>query len=173
MDKNNLEQDTINKVVLGSADPLNKPVKNTAAPLAPQPQKSRRPLAIATLVIGIITLIVGIIMLILNLTARPAVPDADFLIAKRTWAITDTPAVEWTFTEVGKGTLTTNSHTNDYNFLWAIDGDQLTIETDWLYTLDNTFTYKLDQSTATLTLTASDGTTYAFAPLPTNPSDSE
>ena len=36
----------------------------------------------------------------------------------------DEPSVIWNFTEIGKGTLTTNNHENDYDFIWAIDGDR-------------------------------------------------
>ena len=131
-----------------------------------KPATSRRVFSVVTLVLGIVTLVAGVIILVLNLTARPAVPDAEYLVNKSVWSLADAPSVEWTFTEVGKGTLTTNSHVNDYNFLWSISGDKLTLETDWLYTLDDTYTYALDQSTATLTLTADDGiTTYTFTPV--------
>ena len=138
---------------------------STSVKPAKQP-KSRRVMPLIILLIGLVAFITGVVVLILNITAHPAVPDADYLVDKSTWTLADAPQVEWTFTEVGKGTLTTNSHTNDYNFLWSISGDKLTIETDWLYTLDDTYAYKLDQSTATLTLTAEDGvTSYTFTPV--------
>ena len=63
--------------------------------------------------------------------------------------------VIWNFTEIGKGTLTTNKHLNDYEFAWALDDDKMIIQTDWLYELDNEYDYKLDQNTGTLVL--SDG----------------
>ena len=139
--------------------------KSTSIKSEKQP-KSHRATSLVIFLIGLAVLVTGVIILVLNITAHPAVPDADYLVDKSTWTLADTPQVEWTFTEVGKGTLTTNSHTNDYNFLWSISGDKLTIETDWLYTLDDTYTYKLDQSTATLTLTTDDGTTsYIFTTL--------
>ena len=61
-------------------------------------------------------------------------------------------AVIWKFTEIGKGTLTTNAHLNDYDFIWAIDGDKLKVETKWLYGIVNEYEYRLDQNNGTLTL---------------------
>ena len=63
------------------------------------------------------------------------------------------PSLVWEFTEVGKGTLTTNGHINDYEFIWALDEDRLKIETKWLYDLNNEYTYELDQEKGELTLT--------------------
>ena len=68
------------------------------------------------------------------------------------WEREDAPSVVWNFTEIGKGTLTTNGHQNDYDFIWAIDGDKIKIETDWLYALDDEYIYTLDQSAGVLTL---------------------
>lgn len=64
--------------------------------------------------------------------------------------------VIWRFTEIGKGTLTTNNHLDDYNFIWALEGSMLKIETKWLYTLENEYSYSLDQSGGVLTLTDGD-----------------
>lgn len=68
------------------------------------------------------------------------------------------PSVIWNFTEIGKGTLTTNAHLNDYDFIWAIEGDTLKIETNWLYELENEYKYELDQNNGILTLTEGDQT---------------
>lgn len=62
------------------------------------------------------------------------------------------PSVVWNFTEAGKGTLTTNNHLNDYDFIWTIEGETLKIETSWLYTLNDEFSYKIDRETNTLIL---------------------
>lgn len=144
-----------------------KALRSASTSIKPEKQpKSHRATSLVIFLIGLAVLVIGVIILVLNITARPAVPDADYLVDRSIWTLSDAPQVEWTFTEVGKGTLTTNSHTNDYNFLWSISGDKLTIETDWLYTLDDTYTYKLDQSTSTLTLTTDDGaTSYIFTAL--------
>ena len=66
----------------------------------------------------------------------------------------DTPAVIWNFKEIGKGSLTTNSHVNDYDFIWAIESDNLKIETSWLYTLNDEYEYELNQKEKTLILTS-------------------
>ena len=64
------------------------------------------------------------------------------------------PKVFWDFTEIGKGTLTTNNHLNDYEFIWAIEDGKLKIETSWLYPLENEYDYELNQNDGILTLTA-------------------
>ena len=117
--------------------------------------KKKYPLVIFCL--GLATLIAGIVVLCLNLFAAPAVRDAEYLVDVSTWQLQDQPSVVWKFTEVGKGTLTTNNHTNDYDFLWAIHGDEIDIETSWLYQLNDTYHYQLDQSAGRLILTPVSG----------------
>jgi hypothetical protein len=72
-----------------------------------------------------------------------------------------TDRVVWDFTEIGKGTLTTNAHENDYDFIWAIEDGKLKIETKWLYDLENEYDYKLDQDKGELVLSA-DGEEHKF-----------
>lgn len=67
----------------------------------------------------------------------------------------DGTGVIWKFTEIGKGTLTTNNHKNDYDFKWAMEDGRLMMQTNWLYELDNEYDYTLDQGAGVLTL--SDG----------------
>ena len=62
------------------------------------------------------------------------------------------PSVIWKFTEVGKGTLTTNGHVNDYDFIWALEDGKLKIETKWLYELENEYDYELDRDKGLLVL---------------------
>ena len=62
------------------------------------------------------------------------------------------PGVIWKFTEIGKGTLTTNNHINDYDFIWSLKDGKLLIETAWLYDLNNEYEYELNQGNGTLTL---------------------
>lgn len=63
--------------------------------------------------------------------------------------------VIWQFTDIGKGTLTTNNHKNDYSFAWALEDGRMIVQTDWLYELDNEYDYTLDQGSGVLVL--SDG----------------
>ena len=105
--------------------------------------------------------------LLINILATPKVLDAEYLVQTGEWQLEDEPTVIWQFTEVGKGVLTTNAHTNDYNFIWAIDGNKIKIETDWLYKLNNEYTYELNQSNNQLVLTNNDGT-FIFVPAQTN-----
>lgn len=94
----------------------------------------------------------------------PNIEDANFLVEVGMWTEQDDNTVIWNFTEIGKGTLTTNAHINDYDFIWAIEGKDLKIETSWLYALNDNFSYKLDQGKKTLTLTRDDEI-YTFVPF--------
>lgn len=67
--------------------------------------------------------------------------------------------VVWQFTEIGKGTLTTNSHLNDYDFEWTIEDGKLKMRTKWLYQLENEYEYSLDQGTGRLVLHDGDSET--------------
>ena len=103
-------------------------------------------LAIVTLVVGIAMLISGIVMLVITLNRGSVLHDAETLVATGNWQREDELGVVWNFTEIGKGSLTTNAHTDDYDFIWAIEGDKLKIETEWLYTLNDEFDYKIDNN---------------------------
>lgn len=117
----------------------------------------KKNLSITLFIIGLLALVAGVACLIFNLTKAPATLDGDFLVTVGKWSLEDSEGVIWDFTEVGKGTLTTNDHENDYDFIWAIEGNKLKIETDWLYTLEDEYTYKLDQGAKKLVLTDDEG----------------
>ncbi len=102
-------------------------------------------------------MIVGVIFLIIRLNLAAKASDAEFLVQIGEWTEVDGDGVIWDFTEAGKGTLTTNNHQNDYSFIWEIEGNTLRVETDWLYTLDDAYTYTLDQKAQKLTLTTDSG----------------
>lgn len=117
--------------------------------------------AITTLIVGLATLVTGIVFLVMNLNKGAAAQDGDYLVAQENWTLSNSDKVVWDFTEIGKGTLTTNGHENDYEFKWALEDGKLKIETDWLYELENEYDYTLDQSNGKLTLSA-DGKEYEF-----------
>ncbi|MBR2836877.1 hypothetical protein IKE79_00795 [Candidatus Saccharibacteria bacterium] len=121
------------------------------------PKNGKKRFALVVFFVGLVTLIGGAVFLVLNMLKEPVPRDAEYLVTIGTWQRQDAPSVIWDFTEIGKGTLTTNDHTNDYNFIWAMEGDKIKIETDWLYTLNNEYTYALDQTGGELTLTSNDG----------------
>ena len=126
----------------------------------------KRVASIVVLVVGVVMLVVGVVMLVMNLMKTPDMPDGDYLVSAKEWVLNkgDCPegetqpecgetGVVWKFTEIGKGTLTTNAHTNDYDFIWALEDGRLMVETDWLYKLENAYDYKIDRGKGTLTLT--------------------
>ena len=98
---------------------------------------------IVVLVVGLATLVVGVVFLVLVLNRQPAVHDAEKLTTGGSWQREDQPDVVWNFTGIGNGTLTTNSHKNDWEFRWALEEDRLLVETKWLYTLNDEFKYEI------------------------------
>jgi hypothetical protein len=138
---------------------------------------NKQKFSLIVFIIGMITLVAGAVALILSFVIKPDMRDAEFLVEMREWVMqadsnetseeenTEADSIAgnviWTFTEIGKGTLTTNNHANDYDFIWAIEGDTLKIETKWLKDLNDEFTYKINQGEKKLTLT-SDETEYVF-----------
>ena len=130
-----------------------------------KPKKSaKKIISIIVFVIGLITLAVGAAFFVLDLVKKANVEDADFLVSTGKWVEKDNEGVVWEFTEIGKGALTTNGHIDDYDFIWAIDGSTLKIETTWLYDLNDEFSYTLDQKERTLKLTR-DGVDVTFVPV--------
>ena len=132
-------------------------------------KKSKKKLvSIIVFVVGLVTMLAGVIFLIIQLASAPAIQDGEYLISAKEWVLDDDAncnseaeaeaesncgsKVIWKFTEIGKGTLTTNNHINDYDFIWALDDGELKIETDWLYTLENEYEYELNQNDGILTL---------------------
>ena len=143
--------------------------------------------SVVLFVFGVIALIAGVVVLVLKLTGGEKIADGEYLVKAEEWALDSNTnciepdsqdgdaedeeklipncssdnAVIWKFTEIGKGTLTTNSHKNDYDFIWAIEDGKLKIETKWLYDIVNEYEYDLNQQDKTMTLT--DGETkYVF-----------
>ena len=124
-------------------------------------KKKKKIIFISVFAVGLATLIAGAVFLILNLTRGADVADGEYLISVEKWVLSDSDRVEWKFTEIGKGTLTTNAHENDYDFLWSLEDGKMKVETDWLYDLENEYDYKLDQSAGELILSA-DGEEHRF-----------
>lgn len=121
------------------------------------PRKKKKILSIGVFVLGMIMLVVGIVFLVLNVLKGNAVADGEYLVAAEKWVLTDCgdedcDKVIWDFTEIGKGSLTTDGGEHNYDFKWAIKDGKLDIQTDWLYELNNEYEYSLDQSNGVLTL---------------------
>ncbi len=151
---------------------------------------NKKRVSLIVFIIGIITLIAGVIFLIVRLTAGPGVADGEYLVSVGEWTLEGEDCVQlkcaedtkcmgengesmmscndsgviWNFTELGKGTLTTNNHTNDYDFTWTIEDGKLKIKTEWLYTMDDEFDYELDQNNKILTITREDEEAVKFIP---------
>ena len=145
------------------------------------PKNKKTIIAVIVFIIGIATLVTGVVFLVLKLVQSPAIADGEYLISAKNWVLegdsscsteeaetTDcTSGVIWDFTEIGKGTLTTNNHINDYDFIWALEDGKLKIETKWLYDLENEYEYNLNQNDGILTLTSGDETIVFKAVLET------
>lgn len=112
----------------------------------------KKKISIIVFIIGIILAIAGAVVLVMNIMHKNTTDSAEFLVATGTWQRQDQPEVIWNFTEIGKGSLTSNNHTNDYDFVWMLDGDKIKIKTNWLYEKEDEFTYHIDQGAKTLTL---------------------
>ena len=155
-------EDTINVEELAEAfKPEAKRTENKKIDNPKKTKNKKKVASISVFCIGIITLIVGVVFLVLALTKGASVQDGEYLVSAENWVLEDADGVIWDFTEVGKGTLTTNNHLNDYDFIWAIKDGKLLIETDWLYDLNNEYEYALDQGAGVLTLT-DNGETHVF-----------
>ncbi len=171
MDKNNeIDAEALASAFQGDSKKKLSPEKGARKPKGQKNTKKK--VSMIVLILGIIALITGLVVLIINLTKGAAISDAEYLVSAKEWRLEDgtncddqkdsddevncESGVIWKFTEVGKGTLTTNNHTNDYDFVWALDGDTLKINTDWLYALNNEYTYKLDKNSGKLTLETED-----------------
>ena len=144
-------------------------------------EKKKR-FAFIVFIIGILVLVFGLVLILLKLVnIDDRMQDGEYLVEKKEWALvhtstTDEPwstgtefitncgsggvetncrdevEVIWQFTEIGKGTLTTNDHLNDYDFIWALEDGKLKIETSWLYPLENEYEYELNQESGLLKL---------------------
>jgi len=143
--------------------------------------EKKRIVSIVSLIVGLVVSAVGATFLILKLTGKPPVADGDYLVAAGNWVLDsgggcemlvqsddtsdteceDGSSVIWRFTEIGKGTLTTNNHLNDYDFAWALKDGRITVQTDWLYKLNNEYEYTLNQGDGALVLSDGD-TEYRF-----------
>ena len=119
-------------------------------------KKKRLPIII--FIVGLVALLGGAGYLIFKIVKQPDLRDAEYLVNAGDWVKEDIEGVIWGFTEVGKGTLTTNNHVNDYDFLWSMDGSTLKIETKWLYDLEDEYTYSINRGAKTLTLTSGEKT---------------
>ena len=129
-------------------------------------------ISLIVFIIGLVALTSGVIFLIINFNQEPGLADGEYLVSAGEWFLDEgadceeenesaeelncLPSVIWDFTEIGKGTLTTNNHINDYDFIWALENGKLLIETKWLYDLENEYEYKLNRETGELKLVSED-----------------
>ena len=122
---------------------------------SPESKSGKKKVGIIVFCLGMVTSVAGLTFFLVNLFTEPGLRDAEYLVEIGTWTRKDQPSVIWQFTEVGKGTLTTNAHTNDYDFIWAISGNKLEVETEWLHNLEDEFSYVLSQDEPELILNES------------------
>lgn len=117
-----------------------------------QPERKMQKSGLVMLIVGLVVLVAGLAWMLVKLPHGAGLRDAEYLVEVGTWVREDAPGVVWEFTEVGNGRLTTNDGLNTYDFIWALEGSELRIETDWLYTLGDSYIYQLDQGTERLVL---------------------
>ena len=148
-----------------NTEEINVSADELAQAFQPEKKSKKNLISIIVFIVGMITLVVGVVFLIIKLVGGPALEDGEYLVSAKEWALkadsdckseeVETkcmPSVYWQFTEIGKGTLTTNNHLNDYDFIWSLEDGKLKIETDWLYTLENEYDYELNQRDGILIL---------------------
>ena len=158
-------------------------------------QSKKPILGIVTFSIGALALAASTTFFIIKNNEKPAIQDAEYLVSIGEWVMqpdaydcilpegevdnTAEPTdcippslveeyysnVIWNFTEIGKGTLTTNNHLNDYAFEWSIENGKLKIETDWLYEIYGEYDYNLNQEQNTLEITKEGDKTEIFKPI--------
>ncbi len=87
---------------------------------------------------------------------NPVAPlsDAEFLVSVGTWEKSGAAKVKWIFKEDGKGSLTTNDALDFYDFTWTLENGTLKIATDWLYTLEDEFSFTLNREEESFTVVA-------------------
>ncbi|MBR5939256.1 hypothetical protein IKZ77_01750 [Candidatus Saccharibacteria bacterium] len=124
--------------------------------------KRKQLISIIIFIIGLITLAVGVVFLVVRLNGKPAIEDGEHLVSVGEWIMEDEDGVIWTFTEIGKGKLTTNSHLDDYDFIWALEDGKIKIETDWLYALNDEYHYRIENEN--LVLIRDDSSEVKFRP---------
>ena len=144
-----MEMDELAKAFEGepkkdAKEPVKGAKKESAKEAKKEAPKKKRVLPIVTFLVGLAVLIAGAVFLAIKLAERNAASDAERLVELGTFVKDGEEGVVWQFTEIGKGTLTTNNHLNDYDFIWAIENGKLKIETAWLYDLNDEFSYKID-----------------------------
>ena len=118
----------------------------------------QKKISIIIFILGLIVLAAGGALLGYKFLKKPSVRDGEYLVSVGEWQLEGDDSVIWKFTEIGKGVITTDAHASDFDFIWAIDGDVLKLETSWHYLVDNEYHYVLNQSENKLTLTENDKT---------------
>ena len=139
----------------------------------PKKHKKIKPIVINSIIFGVL-LVAGICVYFFVLKKpEPEVilSDAQYLVKTEAWEKQDSPTVIWTFRADGTGELTTNK-SNYYDTTWELteeNGAQtLTISTDWLYKLKDTFSFVYDREMNSFTvINQSDQTESIFVPLGT------
>lgn len=149
---------------------IKKAFENTEKNIDNKSKPKRKKVGLIVFFVGVTVLVAGLVFFLISIFAKPGLRDAEYLVEVGKWVRDDEPGVIWNFTEVGKGKLTTNNYTNEYDFIWAIENDKLKIETEWLYTLNDEYEYLLDQNAKSLIIKSGEKT-IEFVAQETNPQE--
>lgn len=134
-------------------------------------KKARLVIIISSIVGGLAVVGVLLYFLVFRKVEPVVVLTERDILTSHAWEKKDAPTVIWTFHADGTGELTTNK-SNYYDTIWQLsqenDTQTLSITTNWLYKLEDSFTFILDRDTDTFTVkNLADETESVFVPLGT------
>lgn len=135
------------------------------------PKKAKLAIIISTIVLAIAGIVAALVLFVFKHEEPEVVlSDRDILVS-HAWEKEDAPTVIWTFRTDGTGEITTNK-SNYYNMTWELsqgeETNTLSITTEWLYKLEDTFTFSLDRENNSFAIkNLADETESTFVPLGT------
>ncbi|MBQ3293699.1 hypothetical protein IJG96_01010 [Candidatus Saccharibacteria bacterium] len=138
------------------------------------PKKAKLALIISAAVLAAAGIVVALFLFVFKHEEPEIVlTDRDYLIA-HAWEKQGAPTVIWTFRTDGSGEITTNKQ-NYYSMKWSLEQDTLlSIKTDWLYELNNSFDFAYDKDSDSFTVKNKDDETESvFVPLGTSETQPE
>ncbi|MBR3232952.1 hypothetical protein IKF74_01570 [Candidatus Saccharibacteria bacterium] len=137
-------------------------------------KKAKLALIISGAVLVAAAIVVVLILFVFKKTEPVIVKTDRDILTAHAWEKDGAPTVIWTFRDDGSGEITTNK-SNYYNMNWSLEQGEgesatqtLKITTNWLYDIEDTFTFSLDRDEDTFTVkNLADNIESVFLPLGT------